>query len=171
MKQRGPEEDESFLGLQPRTKKRSGAHLGVLAVDPVHDGLVRRVLETALFARRGVVLEPASQTLWAKVISIAKGLMDGLEDIPPLHEDLHAIRRSVAQGWGARGRSTRSKAVEHARGWVATKMGLSDMRAVARRSCSRNRRWSGAEARRAEQFLAPTTIFCSDVSALDRGQE
>lgn len=55
--------------------------------------------------------------------------MDALERVATSHKDLLFVSWSIST-WSS-GLRTLSKAVEHARGWVATKMGLLDIFVIA----------------------------------------
>lgn len=64
------------------------SNLGVLTVDPVHDGLIRRFTEPALGPRSLVLIIPLGQPFGAIIISIPKRLMDTLNCVSTGHEHL-----------------------------------------------------------------------------------
>lgn len=118
------------IAKQNLVTEREEAHLCILPLDPVEDGLVRGIGEATLDPGLLVVLEPLTQPFRAVVEGISKRFVDSLERVAAGHENLR--RRLSARGLGVVGRDlstrlTRSNAVEHARGWVATKTGLFDM--------------------------------------------
>lgn len=115
-----------------RYKESKSAYLSGFAFDAIKDGLVGRGTKAAYQASSLVVLISRTQPFRAEIKSISEWLVDALQRIPAGHEDLSlrasqfhlALLESLSKGYVLR---TRSKAVEHALGWVATKMGLADM--------------------------------------------
>lgn len=71
---------------QPRTR-RDESDLGSL-LNPLQDGLVGRVGETAVVASFHVVLVSRTQPLWTIVESITKWFVNAFECITLSHEDL-----------------------------------------------------------------------------------
>ena len=92
-------------------------------------GLAKTTVETGLF----VVLESVTEPFRPVVKGIPKWFVDALDIVATSHKDLDhqpSIRRDQPKRTSKisnNKRHTRSKAVEHARGCVTTKMGLSDM--------------------------------------------
>lgn len=82
------------------------------------------VREAGVVSRLYVSLIAARESLRPKVEGVAEGFMDALK-IFPGHEHLGEVSRGGLGTWSLE--HARSKAVEQARGWVATKMGLLDM--------------------------------------------
>lgn len=72
-----------------------------------------------------VVLISRTQSFGAIIECVTKRFMDAFESVAPSHENLQSDKLR-AQHWSEYS-FTLSKAVEHARGWVATKIGLFDM--------------------------------------------
>ena len=93
------------------------------------DVLVALLRRARGLASGGVVHVTLTQTLGAKVKGIAEGLVDALQRITASHEDLSPSQssESVKTAEGFLQIHTRSKAVEHARGCVAQKMGRGAM--------------------------------------------
>jgi len=102
-------------------------NLGVFSRDPVENGPVCALRVTGLFPRLRVVLVALGKTLRAEVVGIAERLVYALKRFVSCHEDLEACKHLIARRRQCDGGHTRSKAVEQARGWVATKMGFCDM--------------------------------------------
>lgn len=90
-------------GLAPNSVR--DAHLFVLLHDVVKNGLVCRVLETALGAGLLVFLVSVAKSLGTEVEGITKRLMDALQGIPLSHEDLsnRVSGRGGGLPWGFKG--------------------------------------------------------------------
>jgi hypothetical protein len=73
-----------------------------------------------------IVCKSAREALWAVVESVAERLVNTLNGVTLSHEDLQIVSCSSMYQIST-SPLTRSKAVEHARGWVATKIGLFDI--------------------------------------------
>lgn len=103
-------------------KKRQATHLCGLLLNTVHDGSESRIAEAAGLAGFFIILKPSSHALGAVVERIAKWLVDGVNALTAGHEDLASVLIGdvLLQNFSL----TLSKAVEHARGWVATNTGL-----------------------------------------------
>lgn len=115
--------------------RKEGANLFFHLVKVLEDGFVRLVRSGRCLASGSVVSEAVAQELGAKVVGVGKGLMLALEHITASHEDLDgggggggpqlllSTRVSIDGHRGEGLHVTRSKAVEQARGCVATKTG------------------------------------------------
>lgn len=105
------------------------SNLRAFPLKPFKDGLECAIRKSALLAALLIVLVSITQSLRPKVEGVAKWLMYTGEDISACHEYLQRGEALAHRFWHRLGmaRCTLSKAVEHARGWVATKMGLLDM--------------------------------------------
>ena len=72
-----------------------------------------------------IVFVSRTQSLGAIIEGITKWFVDAFEGVAPSHENLQSdeLQEHYWRGFSV----TLSKAVEHERGWVATKMGLFDI--------------------------------------------
>lgn len=110
---------------------RDDSDLSSLFLHPIENCLECRFAEPTFHPRRLVAVESRAEPLRAIVECIAEGLVEALK-IGACHEDLHdSLLFSHRMERVKIYRRTLSKAVEHARGWVATKMGLLDIFAMA----------------------------------------
>lgn len=103
----------------------SASDLGGVCLKSIQDCSIRHIIEASFGSPILVLVVPLAQSLWAEVPGIAKGLMGTGHGILLGHKDL-AASVSFAINIRSIGR-TRSNAVEHARGCVATKMGFWDI--------------------------------------------
>jgi ribosomal protein L35AE/L33A len=81
----------SSMGNQDSNSRNIGTNLGVFLCDPVEDGSVCACRVAALHSRFGIVFIAFSQTLRAKVVGIAKRLVNTLECLVTGHEDLNVL--------------------------------------------------------------------------------
>jgi hypothetical protein len=103
------------------------ANLFMLRFNALEDIFKSRLAMAAVFSRSLVFGKSIAQTFRAVVPSISKWFMDALQSFRFRHEHLRCRNRwSANETVSTRtiGILTRSNAVEHARGWVATKIGL-----------------------------------------------
>lgn len=117
--------------LSGRRKWEAGnkgvANLAAVPFKSVQDILVCGLGEAAGFTGLLILVVSLTQPLRAIVEAVTKRLVGTHETVSPGHEDL--FHRNISLAW-SRGNKvgqdvyTRSKAVEHARGCVSTKMGL-----------------------------------------------
>lgn len=104
-----------------------GSNLFTLSFNSFKNGLVRAVGKAAVDSSLLVFLVPVAEPLGAKVECVAKRLVYASKGLSSGHENLQTNCQSLVC-FGMRYKvcrfRTRSNAVEHARGCVATKMGL-----------------------------------------------
>lgn len=111
-----------------RLHGRGDSHLCGFAIDPVHDSLEGRLAEAAVDASLLVIFEAGAHSFGPIVEGIPERFVDGLNTLTAGHEDLaHACQLIVFSLRQEIHQLTRSNAVEHARGWVATNTGLFDI--------------------------------------------
>jgi hypothetical protein len=120
MNDKGTSEDSKSI-----TGKRSD--LSRFFLDPIKDGLESGLAKATVDPGRFVLLISLAEPLRAVVECISEGFMDTLQSITASHKDLASSQNNPRERWRRRRSYTLSKAVEHARGWVATKIGLVDM--------------------------------------------
>lgn len=106
-------------------KNRQATHLCGLLLNTVHDGSESRIAEAAGLAGFLVILKPCTHALGAIIERIAKWLVNGVNALTAGHKDLASVL--IGDVLRQKFNLTLSKAVEHARGWVATNTGLFDM--------------------------------------------
>lgn len=108
-----------------RRLAKKGSDLRSFTLDSIQNSLESRLTETTLDAGLFIIRKSGTQPLGTVVKSVPKRFVDTLDRIPASHEDLSA---NVNGADGIESRPlTRSNAVEHARGCVATKMGFCDI--------------------------------------------
>lgn len=66
----------------------SESNLSVLPIDPIHNGLVGRIAEPAIYTRRLIMGITFSQSFRAEVVGVAERFMDALKHVAASHEDL-----------------------------------------------------------------------------------
>ena len=98
--------------------------LSALPLQSIEYTLICRGTETTVYSIFLIILVSLTQPLRAVIECVAEWLVYTCEDIAAGHEDLEnkyvrGIAGKKVDFW-----PTRSNAVEHARGWVATKMGF-----------------------------------------------
>lgn len=96
----------------------------------VEDGLKCRITETAIFPSLYVVFKSETEPLRSKIESVPKWFVNTTERITTGHENLACRQRTKGIFLDISKQLALSKAVEQARGCVATNIGLVDMLAV-----------------------------------------
>ena len=91
----------------------------------IEDCLECRIIETGLDPPLFIMLVSGAEAFWAIVEGVSERLMDTVECFIAGHENLAKVR--IVGRARYRSSATLSKAVEHARGCVATKIGLVDI--------------------------------------------
>ena len=117
---------EGRVGVNVSRVKGFETNLRVLFYNVVENGSICTLGMTGGFPRFRVILIALSETLGAKVVGISERLVDTLQRLVASHEDLEFSSGSTGTPRPSY-RRTRSKAVEQALGWVATKMGFCTM--------------------------------------------
>ena len=101
--------------------------LGIFLVDPIEDSLIRGLVEAALYSCFLVMFISLTQPFGAEVKGISERLVDAGKVVLAGHKNLVHVISVEFTTRIVHLELTLSNAVEHARGWVATKMGLVDI--------------------------------------------
>ena len=110
-----------------RAKGESGSDLGDGFIKPIKDCLEGQVTQATGHYLLLIVHVPLAQSFRAEVECIPKWLMYAIQSVPLGHKNLGTIFVLASANACSIEEPTRSNAVEHARGCVATKIGLCAM--------------------------------------------
>lgn len=76
-----------------------GSNLFVFSLDPLNDGFISAIGESALLASLLVVLVPGAQSLRSKVEGVPEGFVDATQDVGPRHEYLGRGGLTLSSQW------------------------------------------------------------------------
>jgi hypothetical protein len=123
-------ENSQQLALSELRKEdwdKGESNLFALPLNPLEYSLESAIGKATILASLLVILVSCTHSLGSKIEGISERFVNTSQYISAGHEDLSGKVSLCTSQWKIRAKLARSKAVLHALGWVATKIGLVDM--------------------------------------------